>query len=158
MLREKEILEENPGTIFCGLKETDIVADNVDIAKISSKMSKYKQTKSWHWFVLLALQKRVVDDSLSDMPLTLSIIDVSNGVFIPSISECHTLEENCLFHMKNIFVKYLGCFKKYSDCLPQYISHPHMNETAKKSDFVVLDLLDKNENKSEDKNFATHLP
>ena len=46
-----------------------------------------------------------------------------------------------MFHIKKIFVKYLECFNKFSDCLPQYISQSHTNETGKRSDSVESILL-----------------
>ena len=150
VLNEKKVLEENPGTYASGLKTTDIIGDNFDIVKSPSQMSKEKQRKSWHWFLLLGLQKRVFAPNLSDELPAASICDVNNGVFIPTIPECQILEDNFLFHIMKILVKHIGCFKKYADCLPDCIRHPHMDEMASKSNFVVLDLLDKNENKSED--------
>lgn len=41
-------------------------------------------------------------------------------------------------------------FQKICPYLPEVIDHPHRAEMSMKSDFVVLDLLDKIENKSED--------
>ena len=60
------------------------------------------------------------------------------------------LDENFKFHIANILVKHVGCLKKYKDSVPKFISHPHLNELANKSNFALLDVLDKSENKSED--------
>lgn len=49
-----------------------------------------------------------------------------------------------------IIVKFVACFKKYAPYLPEVIDHPHRAEMSRKSDFVVLDLLDKSNNTSED--------
>lgn len=51
--------------------------------------------------------------------------------------------------MKKI-VKYVVCFKKYVLYLLEVIDYFYRVEMFRKFDFVVLDLLDKSENKSED--------
>lgn len=55
-----------------------------------------------------------------------------------------------MYHITNVLVKYVGCLKKYKDCVPKFIPNPHLKELAEKSNFVLLDMLDKSENKSED--------
>jgi hypothetical protein len=132
------------------VNSSDIIGDNFDISKSPSNMSKDKQRKSLHWFLLIGLQKRIVDSSLSNQAPSVSISDVNNGVFVPSCSDCEFLEENFVFHIMKIIVKYVECFKRYAPYLPEVIHHPHLDEMSRKSDFAVLDLLDKSENKSED--------
>lgn len=43
-----------------------------------------------------------------------------------------------------------GQSKKYKLCIPEYISHPHLNTSCQKPDCAIIDLLDKSENKSEE--------
>lgn len=129
---------------------SDIIGDNFDISKSPSNMSKEKQRKSLHWFLLIGLQKRVIDNSLSSQSPSVSINAVNNSVFVPTRADCEFLEANCLFHIMKIIVKYVECFKRYAPYMPDVIHHPHLDEMSRKSDFVVLDLLDKSENKSED--------
>lgn len=52
--------------------------------------------------------------------------------------------------MMKIIVKYVVCFKKYVLYLLEVIDYFYRVEMFRKFDFVVLDLLDKSENKSED--------
>lgn len=52
--------------------------------------------------------------------------------------------------MMKIIVKYVACFKKYVLYLLEVIDYFYRVEMFRKFDFVVLDLLDKSENKSED--------
>lgn len=44
----------------------------------------------------------------------------------------------------------MNCLKKYASCLPKFIEHSHIHESSQKSDYAILDILDKSENKSED--------
>ncbi|KAK3099437.1 hypothetical protein FSP39_004353 [Pinctada imbricata] len=153
ILDEKESIEKSQtdqGILAIDLKSADIVGDNFDILKSPSMMTKERQRKSWHWFLLIGLDKRILDRNLSQDQPTTSINDVNNGIFIPNLDECHLLEENFVFHIMKILVKHVGCLKKYEPYLPRHITHPYLEQMSKKSDFAVLDLLDKNENKSED--------
>lgn len=96
VINEKRVLETS-GTR--DLKTSEIIGDNFDISKCPSNISKEKQRKSLHWFLLIGLQKRIIGNSLSNQPPSLSISDVTNGVFIPTHLDCEFLEQNCLFHM-----------------------------------------------------------
>lgn len=106
-------------------EKSEIIGDNFYISKCLSNMSKEKQRKSLHWFLLIGPQKRIIGNSLSNQPPSLSISDVTNGVFIPTHLDCEFLEQNCLFHIIKIIVKYVACFKKYAPYLPEIIDHPH---------------------------------
>lgn len=91
-----------------------------------------------------------MNDSLEDDVPKADIYKADNSVFVPNYQDCETLDKNFVFHIAKVLVKHVGCLKMYSKCLPKYIDHPHILESAKKSDYTILDLLDKSENKSED--------
>lgn len=44
----------------------------------------------------------------------------------------------------------MNCLKKYASCLPKFIKHSHIQESFQKSDYAIIDILDKSENKSKD--------
>ncbi|CAC5417633.1 unnamed protein product [Mytilus coruscus] len=113
-------------------------------------MSVDRRRKSWHWFLLVGLQKRVLNPTLDDTAPISNITSVDNSTFIPNLNDCSKLDQNFMFHIMNVLVKYVGCLKKYKSCLPKFIPHPHLNELSGKSNFAILDMLDKSENKSED--------
>lgn len=71
-------------------------------------------------------------------------------MFVPNYQDCETLDKNFIFHIAKVLVKHVGYLKRYSKCLPKYIDYPHILVSTKKSDYAILDLLDKSENKSED--------
>ncbi|XP_021373030.1 uncharacterized protein LOC110463019 isoform X2 [Mizuhopecten yessoensis] len=131
-------------------KSCDIIGDNVDISRSPSKMTKDKRRQSWHWFLLVGVEKRVLNPDLADIAPTADISLLENSKFIPSLEECHSLEERFIFHIMRVLVKYVNCLKKYECCVPKYLQHPFLKETSQKSDFAILDLLDKSENKTED--------
>lgn len=147
VISEKIALEQNTGE---DKVPSDIIGDNFDIAKSPSHMSKAKQRQSWHWFLLVGLKRRVTNLDLSiEVPVT-PISAVENSIFIPSVTDCQSLESSFTHHIMKVMVKYFPCFQKYEPYIPKCIEHPHMQELSTKSDFVILDLLDKSENKNED--------
>ena len=83
------------------------------------------------------------------MPLV-DISTVENSLLIPNFDDCALLSKNFIYHIMQVLVKYVDCLKKYSACIPKFIFHPHIDDSALRSDFAILNLLDKSENKSED--------
>ncbi|VDI74704.1 Hypothetical predicted protein [Mytilus galloprovincialis] len=148
MLKEKDSLEKT-GTVQ-DHKSSDIIGDNIDLNRSPSQMSIDRRRKSWHWFLLVGLQKRVLNPTLDDTAPISDITSVDNSTFIPNLNDCSKLVQNFMFRIMNVLVKYVGCLKKYKGCLPKFIPHPHLNELSGKSNFAILDMLDKSENKSED--------
>jgi len=149
MLNEKKAYENGTG-MNQTYKSGDIIGDNIDITRSPSQMSIDRRRKSWHWFLLVGLEKRVINLDLDDTTSKADINKVDNNLFVPSMENCSMLDNNFIYHIMHVVVKYLGCLKKYEKCLPKFIFHPHIDECSKKSDFAILDLLDKSENKSED--------
>lgn len=91
-------------------------------------------------------KKRFLNPLLNDTAPIADIKSVDNCTFIPNFDECR----NFIYHIINVLVKYAGCLKKYKDCVPKFIPNPHLKELAESSNLVLLDMLDKSENKSED--------
>lgn len=147
MLKEKESLEK--GTVESN-SSSDIIGDNIDLTRSPSQMSVDRRRKSWHWFLLIGLKKRVLNPDLDDTTPICDINTLDNCTFIPNLSDCSKLDDNFRFHIMNVLVKYIDCLKKYKKCLPKGIPHPHLDELSGKSEFAILDMLDKSENKAED--------
>lgn len=148
MLKEKEALENEGMVENCN--SSDIIGDNIDISRNPSQMSKDRKRQSWHWFLLIGLQKRVLNPALDDSAPIADINTVENSTFIPNLNDCSKLDQNFIFHITHVLVKYVGCLKKYKNCLPKFIPHPHLYDMSEKSEFAILDMLDKSENKAED--------
>lgn len=60
-------------------KSSDIIGDNIDITRNPSQMSVDRKRQSWHWFLLVALQKRVTDPTLDDIYPIADISQVENS-------------------------------------------------------------------------------
>lgn len=68
MLEEKDEVEKSGSTPSSNsyALTTDIIGDNIDITRSPSQMSVEHRRKSWHWFLLVGLEKRILNDSLKD--------------------------------------------------------------------------------------------
>lgn len=58
---------------------------------------------------------------LNDIGLIVDIKLVDNCIFILNFDECRKLDEYFIYYIINVFVKYVGCFKKYKDCVFKFI-------------------------------------
>lgn len=59
----------------------EILGDNVDILITPANMTSDRQRKSWHWFLLLATQKRIIDQELPTNKPVADIETISSCVF-----------------------------------------------------------------------------
>ena len=112
-------------------------------------MTVERQRKSFHWFLNVGVQRRVVSDLPGSGPNG-DLQTADNNIFLPSHDQCQTLNENMAFHIVKVLVNYIDSLKPYADSVPEVIEHAHMNEMAQKSKFALLELLEKNENKTDD--------
>ncbi len=67
-----------------------------------------------------------------------------------NLADCRSLDENYIFHIMKVLVANVKCLSKYKDCIPKHIRHAHLDEVSRKTDFAILDLLDKSENKADE--------
>lgn len=127
----------------------EVIGDNLDLTISPTSMTKERQRKSIHWFLNIALCKRVLSDLPDECPKA-EIIKVPNSVFIPNTGDCQALENDMIYHIIKILCKHVKCLKQFQASIPDCIQHPYMDEMCKKSEYRIIDLLDKSENKSED--------
>lgn len=78
-------------------KSSDFIGDNIDITRSPSQMSVERRRQSWHWFLLVALEKRVQDPTLDDTHPIADISQVENSLFIPNLEESAFLEGNFIY-------------------------------------------------------------
>ena len=159
VLKELQDLKQTQGNTESGKlpadsldysKSSQIIGDNIDITRNPSKMSKERQRKSLHWFLLVGDENRLKFSGLPNEHPQADITTLENKTFVPSLEECKKLDEHLSFHIMRVLVKYIPSFRQFQSIVPKNIVHPYMKDTAKKSDFAILDLLDKSENKSDD--------
>lgn len=128
----------------------EIIGDNFDWTKRPTAMTKTSQVQSYHWFLLLGVQRRFVDINLPDDTPKADINSIPTSDFLPSQAESNNLENDMIHHIIKTATRYIPALKKLQKCLPSHIKHPYLDESSKKSKYLILDLLDKSENKSED--------
>lgn len=132
----------------------EILGDNVDILITPANMTSDRQRKSWHWFLLLATQKRIIDQELPTNKPVADIETISSCVFFPSKVEILDFQildfqRNIQFHVARILSNFIGELKSFEKLLPNYIPHPQIEKTSQKSVFINCDLIDESENSSD---------
>jgi hypothetical protein len=127
----------------------EVIGDNLDLTISPTLMSKERQRKSIHWFLNIALCKRVLSDLADECPKA-DILKVPNTAFIPSVDDCVALENDMIYHIVKILCKHVKCLQQFESSVPDCIEHPYMDEMCKKSEYRIMDLLDKSENKSDE--------
>lgn len=128
----------------------DIIGDNLDFLKSTSSMTKEKQRKMYQWFILVGLQRRVLDSTMFDVKPKHDILSLPNHSFLPNAQDINILERNMNHHILKVITRHVKCLKSFAHCVPKHIEHPFMEETSKRSTHVILDLLDKNQNFHDD--------
>ena len=125
----------------------DIIGDNLDFEKGHSSYSLDKQRDSIHWFLNIGVKRRILAPHLSEKNPRREIDNVNSSEFFPSKKDSDNLQSNFKHHIGQIIVKYLSFLCDFKNCVESPISHPHSEEVSKKSEIMILGLMDKNENK-----------
>lgn len=100
MLEEKEEVEKSGSTPSSNSHAlTTDIGENIDITMIPSQTSVEHRRKSWHWFLLVGLEKRILNDSFEDDVPKAYICKVETNVFFPNYQDCETLDKNFIFHI-----------------------------------------------------------
>lgn len=131
-------------------EDFEVYGDNLDVTVNPSYMTAARQRKSLHYFLLLMAKKRVKNSYLADDGPQRKLVDVSADEFLPTNEDCEKFRDHAVHHMMNIIAEYIPHFNNFRKILPRFIQHPFMEEVSQKSDYVVLDLIDKNENKPDE--------
>jgi hypothetical protein len=127
----------------------EVLGDNLDILVSPANMTLDRQRKSWHWFLLLATQKRITDKDLpTDKPVA-DVETISGCEFLPSKEEINDFQKNVQYHVAKILTDFIDELKPFKRLLPKYIWHPHIEKTSHKSVFINCDLIDESENSSD---------
>ena len=124
-----------------------IVGDNIDISKSTKVMTATKTNQLFHWFHVVAVRERV--DTLNPVVTKrskLSILSVDSRKFLLSLEEMASLREEFVVLVSRMIVDNLKNFATLKSAVCRHIAHEHSSDMSKKSEFVPLGLLDKNEN------------
>ena len=121
--------------------------DNVDITISPTYMTTSRQRKSYHWFINLAIAKRVTNISLRNDGPQCDIRKLNSSTWLPSIIEISNIVNDFKFHILKVVMKF-NFVDRFEFSVPQHIMHPHIHVTKEKSDFFVTNRRnDKNTNR-----------
>ena len=128
-----------------------ILGDNLDHRVDTFHRTKDRKSKDLHWFLLLCAEHNVkAPADLSTNHPKCDINSVNNSEFLPDISDNNSLRDHFIFHVMEVLVQHFPFLNKLHNVMPQCIPHPYMDEMNQKSQYNVIELLEKNESKSDD--------
>lgn len=114
------------------------MGDNVDVREHASRQTMEKRDKDHHWFHIIAVRDRVVNDKLSIAEPTTDITKLPLHTFLPSVSDCEQLHTEFVILVGRVLVKNLTAFKSLSALVPEHIPHKYSSFMAKKSEIVSI--------------------
>lgn len=149
-----EVQQQKVGNLIDAFKERatstiEIIGDNLDISIAPKVMSIDKQRKSLHWFLTMVKQRRVTYEDLNIQgppPAQESIMNILSYNYIPSVEQMQSVKKNFVFHISQVLLKYIKFIQEANIHYPEYITHPFMEKTKKKSTVLNCDLIDESEN------------
>lgn len=80
---------------LCPVTPLKILEDNVDVMVSPANMTVERHRKSWHWFRILATQKRVTDLSLPSCNRQNDILKLNPVTWLPNCSEIQDYMQKC---------------------------------------------------------------
>lgn len=144
---------DNPGEeCVSSPKSIEILGDNFDITIAPSHMSIEKQRKSLHWFLTMVKEIRVTYEHLNlptPIPRQQPILEIPSHTWVPSVAQIESVEQNFIFHISKVLLKYLEFLQPVKDAYPVYIDHPFTEITKEKSIILNSDLIDASENSTQ---------
>lgn len=109
----KDFITRNADQISPTIPRFEIIGDNLDHTISPTNMTKDKQRKSLHWFLNVAVQRRVLADDLPCDKPKAEIMKVANSNFLPSREECESFHINMIHHIAQVITKYIDCLQPY---------------------------------------------
>ena len=126
------------------------IGDNVDksIGVRDIRSDHHKEMK--HMYSLIAVKARVQPPSPDEHFVPLPIEALEHSTFLPTSSELEEIKRNMEVLVSRILCEYIAAFNSLAKSVTAHIPHKYSTEMAVKSDVVVMDVLHKNENTSND--------
>jgi hypothetical protein len=126
-----------------------VAGDNIDLSICPTYMTSMKQRKSLHWFLAMAIAKRITNQSLPNVRPQSDIRRVAASAWILNNEQQLQMAANFKHHILQIVLK-LSFLQFFDFEAPVFITHPYLAESQRPSQFHLTHLFDANENKSED--------
>ena len=129
--------------------EYEVLGDNLDIMINPTVMTKEKQRQSLHWFLLIGKKKTVQCPELPDDGPKADITTLESSSWIPSTQEIESYDANFDFHTAKILTTHLSFLLPYSNSVPNYITHPYLDQTSKQNEILNCELMEESENSTQ---------
>ncbi|XP_077864340.1 LOW QUALITY PROTEIN: uncharacterized protein LOC144349697 [Saccoglossus kowalevskii] len=126
-----------------------IVGDNVDMREKVRHMTVDHQNRDYHMFQLMAVKNRIMPDS-EDFSFQHKLQDVPITEILPTIQDNLALKEEFIFLVGRVLTSRFGVFKDQKQTFPEHIPHKYQNEAKIPSEYVMLGVLQKNEQYTEE--------
>ena len=127
-----------------------LVGDNVDKNMKPRFMRIDHQVKSLHAWHQYATLHRFDVEAVAKTLILKDIHTMGANEFLPSVADAVALRSNYIILFARVLVQKLRFLQKYSNVVPEHITHSLSNDMAKKSEAVPLGVIPKNENKNEE--------
>ena len=124
--------------------------DNVDHKRHVRDVRSDHQVEMMHMYSILAGRSRTQKESLSRTGSVGNLRSTSSSPSLPSAEDVQCAKNNLVTLVSRIITQYIQEFSPLSKVVPKHILHKYSAEMSKKSEVVVLDMLMKNENCSND--------
>ena len=114
------------------------VGDNVDMFTKVRQMTVSNQNKDQHMFQVCAYLNRVGGNSLDNTQPVQNVKTAPFSQLIPGDAEHEKMMENFTFLTAKRWCKYIPYFTPFNAVIPDFIDHPFMKETQKKTKRVSI--------------------
>lgn len=127
------------------VQKIEILGDNFDITISPAHMTMEKQRKSLHWFLTMVKTRRVTYEDLhmsGPEPRQPDILEIPSNQWIPSQTQMDAVQQNFVFHISHVLLKYINGLQPVKAAYPEHILHPFTELTQEKSVILNCDLID----------------
>lgn len=120
------------------------IGDNLDVPMGVRDIRSGHLKHLYHMYSLLAIKSRIPPpESVHALPRSFRHLSTAN--FLPKESDVSSIRLNLAILVSRILCTYIKGLQKFRKMIPAHILHRHSVAMGKKSEFVVLDVLYKNE-------------
>ena len=119
--------------------------DNLDKQRTVRDMRTNHRGELMHMYSILAGATRTTDPSLSHHENIADVSSISSVSFLPTDRDISSVRKNLTVLVARILTQYFKDFKPLQRAVSSHISHQFSNEMSRKSEVVVVDVLQKNE-------------
>ena len=129
--------QSQQSTVITADKGRKLDFDNFDFKQQVHSMTEQHQNIDVHWVTHLSVENRVSGNHLSSAkPDADAVMQMENGVFLPTPHEHHLQRENYITLTERAIVE-IPCLACLKPVVCKHIPHQYSNEMAEKSEMVL---------------------